>query len=35
MTSFTSFQRSAVSMIAALIVSGMALCAALPVLPVA
>lgn len=35
MTSFTSFQRSAVSMIAALIVSGIALAAALPIVPVA
>lgn len=35
MTSFTNFQRSAVSMIAALIVSGIALAAALPIVPVA
>lgn len=35
MTRFTTFQRSAVSMIAALFVSTIALCAALPVVPVA
>lgn len=35
MTSFNSFQRSAVSMIAALLVSSIALVAALPVLPIA
>lgn len=35
MTSFNNFSRSAVSMIAALLVSGVALMAALPVLPVA
>lgn len=35
MTSFTNLQRSAVSLVAALIVSGVALCAALPIPPVA
>lgn len=35
MTSFTSFQRSAVSFVAALVFAGVALCAALPVVPVA
>ena len=35
MTSFNSMQRSAVSFVAALVFAGLALCAALPVVPVA
>lgn len=35
MTSFTTFRSSAFSLVAALVFSGVALCAALPVLPVA
>lgn len=35
MTSFTSFQRSAVSLVAAIVFSGLALAAALPIVPVA
>lgn len=35
MTDFNAFQRSAVSFVAALVFAGLALCAALPVVPVA